>query len=240
MESNPEWEDLYERLQKLDATIAAVVQDVPVPSGLASRLATALAAAVEPLACAGAAGVGPGEVGGALAASARRAAGRWSWRCWLPSVAGVAAAAVVLVAALVHQRANEYSPSTVMERAVEMFNGELRQPESPWRETLAPRSHPFSAAVRLAGEVRWRPIAGLLGTPGLAYQMRLNDVTAVLYVLNRPVAGLPSEPSLRPARSTANCSACAWQENGLMYVLVVQGDWRAYQLFLDQPQGPLA
>jgi len=31
-----------------------------------------------------------------------------------------------------------------------------------------------------------------------------------------------------------------WQENGLMYVLVVQGDWRAYQFFLDLPQGPVA
>jgi len=228
LDADPDLEDLGQRLQKLDATIAGAIQDVSVPFGLKGRLLAKLNAAGE----------------AARSVSPRRPVlvprhvqlGRLAW---VPSLAGMAAAAVILVVGFLYQQSTQYSPATVMERGVELFNRDLRQPGPQWRDGLVPR-YPFSGSVRMCSDVRWRPVEGLLDAPGLAYRMDVNGLVAVLYVLARPVAGLPAAPPLRPARSTADCSTSAWQENGLMYVLVVQGDWRAYQLFLDLPLGPVA
>jgi hypothetical protein len=65
-------------------------------------------------------------------------------------------------------------------------------------------------------------------------------VRATLYVAHRDVPGLGSYPPAVPAAGgTAGYSAAAWQDGETLYVLVVEGDARAYRGLLNLSSGPL-
>jgi hypothetical protein len=88
--------------------------------------------------------------------------------------------------------------------------------------------------------VRWRAVSGVLDCRGVAYDLAdANGNRATLYVVRRTVAGVPTAPPSRPALSSGNCSTSAWQEGGLLYVLVVRGEASLYDRFLDLPRGPI-
>jgi len=228
---SPELEELHGRLQKLDATLAGAFQDIRAPAGLRERLLTGLAAAAPAYAT-------PGVLVAAAPLWRRRLGRKW------PLVAGAAvAAAILIVAAWLGQGAHcQYSAGDAMTLVIERFTsdsaqfggGQLVSAVSP------PRAYPMSCFVRWPAQTHWRPVGRLLDAAGVAYDMRSGEGWhATLYVLDCRLPDVPSVPPARPAHWTANCSAAAWQEQGLLYVVVVQGDWRAYQQFLDLPTGPV-
>ena len=64
--------------------------------------------------------------------------------------------------------------------------------------------------------------------------------SAALYVIDAEAAeGFDEAPALRPF-TTAGCCASSWQEGGLLYVLVVQGDPATYRAYLNLPRVPVA
>ncbi len=109
----------------------------------------------------------------------------------------------------------------------------------------------FSRAIWVPGrpwspaEIRFRKVSGLLGREGLAYDLRSAEgLRATLYVVPiHQAGGIPVEANLpvEPPRyeqtlRTGGYCAAAWQENGLLYLLVVHGDSaRAYYHFF-RPQ----
>lgn len=102
-----------------------------------------------------------------------------------------------------------------------------------------------SRAIRVSGPIRVRKIQGLLGREGLAYDLENRAGTrATLYVVPVQQAGavrvdeaVPAEPPRyeQTARTGGYCAA-AWQEKGLLYMLVVYRDSRRsyYQFFVPQ------
>jgi hypothetical protein len=230
----------FARLQKVDAVVAGAVHDVPVPTGLASRLLAAMAAqaALQPL-------VNPPAEPDRLAAtivSTRKAASAWHRaRPWMFSVAG-AIAALLLVGVSLFQRAEvEYSPASVLEAAVDFFNNDSHEQGRLLSAARPPWGFPVSRYVHLPGETRWRKVGTLLESGGVAYELGgVGNVRATLYVVRRTVSGLPDQPPTRPVYGTARCFSAAWQEGQLLYVLVVVGEGNDYQRLVNVPQGPLA
>ena len=240
--ANPELADLYDRLQLLDAKLGATFRDVPVPEGLEQRLLDRLAAArAQQAASAPAAETAfPPDI--VVSPRPKRISRR------LAVVAGgsLSAAAVVLVAAWIGGvfRAEPYDGQAVLNEAIERFNERFNE-ESPVSmdgvpgTLLAGKALPTNWIRQVPG-MRWRPIKGFLGCDGVAYDyMVRGKVQATLYVVDRQVTGLPSRPSFQPGFSTAGCSASAWIEKGLVYVLVVRGDASTYRRFIAR-RGPLA
>lgn len=102
-----------------------------------------------------------------------------------------------------------------------------------------------SRAIRVSGPIRVRKIQGLLGREGLAYDLENPAGTrATLYVVPVQQVGavrvdeaVPAEPPRyeQTARTGGYCAA-AWQEKGLLYMLVVYRDSRRsyYQFFVPQ------
>jgi hypothetical protein len=216
------WDDAFARLQKLDAVLAGAFQDVSVPAGLAARILDRVSPADQ-------------QCEASPPVRRRKRYVRYSLG------ALTAAAATLLVAAwLFGNRPGDYTASAVLENAVALFNSQPQEEGQLIAQRSPPWSYPFSSAIRALPRARWREISGFLGTSGVAYDLTdASGTRATLYVVKRSVPALSGAPPMRPAYSTANCSAAAWKEGSLLYVLVVQGGAGSYQNFFDAPRWPL-
>lgn len=102
-------------------------------------------------------------------------------------------------------------------------------------------SFPFSQQIARFGDVRWRGVERFLGRHGVAFELRSpSGVRGTLFVVKllggarAPVisaAGIPHRPTLHNAGS-GGLTTAIWQEQGHLFVLVVDGDERAYRHFL--------
>ena len=112
----------------------------------------------------------------------------------------------------------------------------------PLSEKPAPADYPPSRMVIIGGHTRWRAINGFLGRRGVAYRLPALAGAAprsTLWIRPARQGELGAMPALPPF-TTAGCCASAWQEEGLLYVLVVQGDVATYQGYLNLPREPIA
>lgn len=215
--SDPAVEDLYSRLQKIDVAVAGALLDVSLPVGARQRLLARLESVPAP-------------------ASVRHR----RVRLWAFLVTGAVAASLVLAVGLFRRDPSVLTPSQAIEEAALFFHGEPASKGVLLTADNPPRGFPFSSALLPRAEIRWRRIAGLLKTTGVAFDMANEaGVRATLYVVNKHIDGLPDTPSSDPVHGTANTSVAAWQEGGRVYLLVVQGDTTAYQSFLDPPRWPV-
>ena len=102
-----------------------------------------------------------------------------------------------------------------------------------------PGDFPISPDIARFTKVRWRKVESFLEGGAVAYDLPSRGGRATLYVTNCTIAGLPPFPPPLPSLSTGGNSAAAWQSDGLLYVLVVQGDAQTYADYLDHSHGPL-
>jgi len=242
LQTDPELERQYRWLQRLDQSVADAFRDVAVPPGLAERILARLAAErsmnapiVEE----------PPEAdrrSESVAVAARW--GRRISRRWLVGgVASVAAAAVVLVAVCVHLiRPPPLGSAELGPLAIEFFIADEGHGGGVlFNEAAPPSAYAFSPALAWFPETTsWRWVEGFLDGKAVAYDTSWpTGERATLYVLRRRATGLAAVPSPMPAFSTHGCSTTAWQADGLLYVLVVEGGPRAYRRCLASPPGSL-
>lgn len=238
--AHPELEQIYGRLQRLDGKLAQTYRDVPVPECLAERIVARLEAtrgrplgseeSTAPAAAPTAESPAPTAV--------RRVSRRAIWAA-VASV-GTMAAAVLLVAILNRPGPVEITRETAVAEAIQHFGAQMS--ELDWRssEVKSPSRYPFSREVLPVAHMRWAPLHGFLGRDGVVYEMvAANGTRAALYVVADAPANLPSLPPRLPAIFTAQRSASAWQSEGLLYVLVVDGSPQRYQQVLDIRRGPV-
>ena len=209
--ADPELEKLYQRLQQVDATLAGLFRDVPVPEGLQERLA----ARIEP------------------APSVVREPSRFSRRRMLTG--GLVGAAVVFISAVclyVMRPSPSYTPAMVLGQAIDVFTSPAgATAEFPNKGVSA--NHPITSAVAAPLKPRWRPIRDFLGRRGVAYDLTIGASRAVLYVFNSPVKGLSPNRPTKSQHTTQGCAAAAWIEGERMYVLVVEDDRpQVFKIFL--------
>ncbi|OHB68403.1 MAG: hypothetical protein A2V70_17175 [Planctomycetes bacterium RBG_13_63_9] len=240
--ADPRLKDLFGRLQRLDATLAASFCDVPIPEGLQQRLLDRLAAARAELAVSSEAeetpAAEPPRPAARVADTPRRGSRRWM----LATAGALSAAAALLVAVWIGLFDSEdYTEQAVLDEAIQFFSDESDKPPEQGRllEVQPPPSgYPMSRAIAQVPGVRWRSIRAFRGRTGVAYDMSLGGTEATLYVVLPPVVGLAARPGNDPGHRTAGSSASTWVEGGRMYVLVVRGDVPDYERFLRR-HGPL-
>jgi hypothetical protein len=198
----------------IDACLTKAFRDVPVPDDLAQRLLAGLAL-VQP----------------------RRS------RRWLLVAGGMLTAAASLLLALWLNAPGEepFSQQYALDQAIQSFTLGFEGPGYSLATRAAPQEYPLSQWVACIHGVTWRHLGNFVGGSGVVYDLPGPAGThGTLYVVARKgIEDLDTAPSLSPY-TTANCNASAWQEDGLLYVLVVQGDTSAYKGFLNLPRTPVA
>jgi len=253
MAASPELDDLYERLQRLDAALAAAFRDVPVPRGLQERILARLAQAV-PAASGETSGPAvPPEAsspevsvcvsaGSPAANTAAIAPGirRRRWIAWLGAAAAVAAS--LLVAVWLDWGPGPLGEDVDWNAAIVRFGADLQNGDfgSGRSAETAPSQYPLSLAIVPYPGTTWRPVQDFLGRSGIAYDLQdAWGFRATLYVV-QATAHLPDAPDLyQPVLATGQCAVLAWQEGNLVYVLVVQGAGGEYRRFLNVSGGPV-
>jgi hypothetical protein len=241
----------FREIERADGLIRAAMQDVAVPAGLAqrlldrledarreSRLASSAAHVALPVPAERGMSGGVGQATFRPAAAVRR---RFPYRAgWLASLAAGVAAALLLAVWLWPKRVEPLTPAAVREAAAAMFTAESPAAGFLLSEKAPPPDYPLGHDVLKMPDARWRWVAGFLGGDAVAYELvGPGGGRATLYVAHRTVDLLPSLPPDVPHSMTAGCSAAAWQQEGLLYVLVVEGDAGVYRSFLDRSRGPL-
>ena len=101
-----------------------------------------------------------------------------------------------------------------------------------------PKATRSAAHVHRLPRTTWRPVYGFLNRSdlnGVAYDLILRGTTATLYVVPARVSHLPAAPPERLGIVSGGRAVASWQENGLLYVLVVHGNEQAYQSFIKRP-----
>jgi hypothetical protein len=236
----PELAELRRRSKRLDDTLRRALRDVPVPEGFAQRILLCLGETpTEEMKTA--------EVHrprAAATAPPRRAADvsprSLSRRRWMFASAGAVAVAAIVAGWLCFWTSNRYTVAQVLEQADSQFADNAPQGERISQEVL--ESYPPGMDIRRPPGTRWRKVDAFLGREAVAYEMSTKEGTrATLFVVRygRPIAGLEASPPGRPQRATGGRASAAWQADGMLYVLVVAGDWRDYRSF-RQPVRPIA
>jgi hypothetical protein len=233
LEHDPEAQIAYQRVQKWDAAVAAAMDEVSVPAGLAERILDHLNAA-DSVPTSGDVGLGtiamdPVELDKRVPEGPRR----WSHRQAL--AVGSSLAAALLLAAFVGIFWQPRSSSPVEKIAEEWL-----QQLGPWQNIQrAPHDFPVSGAV-VASPTAWQRVGNVASGRGMAYQLKNAQAgAAMLFVVKLSVAGSPPAPPLSPQSTTGGKAIGYWQIGGLLYVLVVEGDERSYREFVNSVRRPL-
>jgi hypothetical protein len=202
---------------------------VPVPDGLAERLLERLAAGSD-LHCP------------TVEPAHDRFGGRRRVSHILRLAGLLAAAAAIAVGVWLHGGGSTNpSEQQVLDEAIRCFMANA-EPGAIGSKTISPTGYPWSQWIVQVAGTRCRALDGFLGRPGVAYDLPgLGGVHAVLYVVCpcHPLEGYPTSPAGRPF-TTAGCCASAWQENGLLYALVVKGETASYEAYLNLAVEPVA
>jgi hypothetical protein len=246
MAANPELEKVLDRIEQLDGKIAAAFQDVSVPPGLIQRVLDRLSHAWIGIPASNQSNVKadrPTNLDDPYKAASSPPQGRQKVsRRRLLVAGGLLSAAVVLFLALWlnWHNAEGYTEQTVIDEAIRFFEADTAHGRTSLAEKSPPKAYPFSRAVIFSQGICWREIRDFLGRAGIAYDLpSLKGPRATLYVIKQSVEGLGNEPQYRPF-TTGGFSTSAWQEGGLLYVLVVQGEPNTYQNYLNLPRSPVA
>ena len=220
---DPRLEELYERVQQTDATIAAAFCDVPVPDGLDRRILDRLAAAKADVPVA------------EPAAVVKRRTRRW----FLGAGIGTTVAAAAVIVAVAHWPVDPpLSAPQVMQLAIKEFNKDWKDAQGPEGQAItdgASREN-FPISRYVIPPAQWRHVK-FLESQGVAYDMVVGRRKATLYVVPYKLPGLRTTPARGSELGTAGCVTSAWSHDGLLYVLVVRGGERDYELFV--PRGDL-
>jgi hypothetical protein len=222
--ADPRLRAMRDRLERIDRSIGAAFRDVPVPEGLADRILQQL-----PLQSPQAEAAPPAAPPGELPSAPRRRSRRW----WVAGSVVAALGLSLLVAfgiPFMRLEPLDGAGRRLEQQAMEFF----QQDDGGAVLDAAPEDFPFSDRVHWFGELRCRRVEGLAGRAAVAYDFSgPRGERATLYVLRSHAKNLPSEPP-RPF-SSQDLSVGAWQTDGWVYVLVVQGPRPSYQGLLASP-----
>jgi hypothetical protein len=246
MAANPQLGTISDRIELLDGKIAAAFQDVPVPPGLFQRVLDRLSHKQIDIPASNQSNPTPDKPVDVdapynAAPSAVKAKRRSSRRRLLVAGGLISAAGLLFIALWLNfHNLESYTEQSIIDEAICFFEADSTHDRTLLSERTPPKTYAFSRAVIFSKDICWREIRVFLGRSGIAYDLPgIGGVRATLYVVKQSADGLGNEPLYRPF-TTGGFSASAWQEDGLLFVLVVQGEPSSYQNFLNLPRGPVA
>lgn len=234
LETDAEAQRLRQRVEQADRRIAAAMQAIESPAGLADRLLVRLAQTQDSV---------PVEL--PQAADTHRAGSRIRRRALLATGVAAAAAAVMIAIQLWPKPEEPWTAEQLLEAAIGLYTRDARTGNRPLAEH--PNDLPPSDdLVRFPPNTQWRWIdEGLADSDVAAYDIELFPggprATQYAFDPNAEVTGLPDAPPPVPSTpTTQGVCAAAWQHRGVVYVLVVEGGPREYRQFLRNRGGEFA
>jgi hypothetical protein len=240
IEQDPSLGKRLSRIQQTDEQLARAFRNVPAPADLQERLLQRLA-----LHDADDANISESEAPQPAATGRPGSHGkRGSYRLLWMSMAAVAAsiaAALFFLPPAVQDEATH--PEKLLEDAVAFFHADAGLPGTLVSDEAPPAQFAASADVLHIAAARWRKINDFLGKPAVAYDLvGPHGEEATLYVAQRRLARLEfiTMPSAVPWLATGGVAATCWQNDDLLYVLVVAGDREQYDAFVRQPGSTIA
>jgi hypothetical protein len=252
---------VFGRSQRLDRRIAATMRDVPVPAGLVERLLARLPApaaidraelpqqetssvAMPAIATAldNANTIAAADDPHAASPTAPPVAPRrFSRRAW--SAAAVAACGLVAAAFAAFWRPHTpLSAANLVEECGD-WSAQIWQ-QARWNPLPSAASgltkYPLSPAIRVRA-LAWTDVSSIVGEDAVAYDISIGGHRAALFVIPSGDSVADPVPPVQPQSSTGGQMIGCWQAGGMVYVLVVEGDARAYQnLVRPSAQPPFA
>lgn len=235
----------FERTQLWDAKVAAAMQQVEAPAGLAARLLTALASS-EPAGSTRLPGVAKAlqshaasdaEVAVQLPSERQNSEAppaRWSRRQWMGTFTTVAAALALSLVLNSVLRTGEDEP-------LENFAGAWQKALGPdWRDMQqAPGGFKLPPHGLVGTPTGWQWIDSQMQVQGVAYQLKnAQGATATLYVVHLDRPDDPTDPPQHP-QSTSVWAVGYWRKGKNVYVLVTR-DEATYRRFINPSPAPLA
>jgi hypothetical protein len=229
---------LFERIQRLDERIAAATHDVPVPAGLAERILARFERDVlETRIVANESS--PREVAAEAVAPVRRRSRKRTWSVIAVAVSLFLAVSLVTFWPRHHQLTDELlrSDSGACTWYADLSDRAEWTPLGPHERGLA--EYPFPNSVRATAN-GWTYASETVGQPAVAYRLATGRHAALFVIPSNDFDGR-STPLSKPQYSTGGWTIGWWQSEGMVYVLIVEGDERTYQDLLNSAaQGPLA
>jgi hypothetical protein len=219
--------------------VAEAFRDVPLPEGLSDRIMARLAAATNGKKAAVADPKPQGPPIEEPTAEQSRPEARVRLKWVLAGAVSAAVAASLIVAIVLRSGQQQVADSqTVLDGAGEFFRSDREAKSQLVSEAEPPEAYPTyrGFGVHRFPQIRWRNIRGFLGRSGVAYDLNAPRMPpATLYVVKcaKPIPGLPNAVPRAPMSTTGGQAVSAWQQGGLLYVLVIE-DSRAYRSFLPR------
>jgi hypothetical protein len=242
---HPEIRQRYERIRDFDAQLADLFLDVPIPQGLAEQIKATINPEGEPggrpdavpsvlLWSAAAGETRPSETG---IPRRRVISRRWFYVAGGALLGSAVALLVMLFIGL--GKTEPYTHEAACEEAIRFFEHDSAVKGILFENQTPPEEFAFSRSIIESRGIRWRKVASFLGREGVAFDLPSGGGgRATLYVVPLAIEGISSLPSPYPF-TTGGCAADVWQEEGHLYVLVVEGDRQNFNSFL-KPRSPLA
>lgn len=211
------------RVQGWDAQLVAAMEDVPVPAGMSQRLLSAVRS-TEP------------STSEEQVVPAKRRESRVSRRVWGAGVVSVIATSLLIAFLLVP------APKTFVESAtlIDEMRLELPQLDDAWQASLAdaPRTeYRFDDVALAATPRRWRRLETSLDGQAIVYDISSpgrKRAFVVVMQAGQVESDMASFPSREPLSNTEGICLGAWQRNGLIYVLVVDGTPARFGSFVKE------
>ncbi len=212
------------RVQAWDRQLSPALDDVPIPAGLADRLLAAVTAEISQAESSTI--VAPAKPEGSV--SRRRAL--WG----IGMVAGIAAS--LLLAIFLRPTPTIYLESAAL---LDEIRQELPALSDQWSTELASAAatHPVDDLALAASARRWQLFDTSLDRQAVVYDLALpGRKRAMLIVMKRDrvESDLPSMPARGPLSNTEGVCLGAWQRDGLIYVLVVEGTPARFGSYLKE------
>ncbi len=218
--NDPELSHRLDSILTWDAQLAEAMRDVAIPPGLAGQILQSLEDAT------------PRPVPAPVAASRNRRGRRFAWF----SVAAGIGVAAALIAVVVFRSLPEMNPEGLRSIARDRSMANLGSLPAGWTagERSFPERFPYSRELFSSPQARWRWVADFAPAEAVAYDIPLgNGRKATLYVVRcRSDAPLPTRVPSVPQMQTLGLAMSAWQGDGVVYVVVVEGDQRDYRALL--------
>jgi hypothetical protein len=242
--TDPAARKVFDRIQRFDRRLSEATRDVPVPVGLAERI----------MACLESNSVEPGVVERAIdlehdgdsatsathVAPVRRRMGRRSWL-----LAATAASVLVAAAFTFWPRPAELTAQRLLENSGDWAR-KLWNVPAKWTSLPAGQRElagfPMPQVINALAS-RWADVGDDVEWRAVAYDVspRGGPRAMLLVIKDGEIDEGGPSPTASPQSTTGGLMIGCWQGQGVVYVLVVEGDERSYKNLLKAaPMRPFA
>ncbi|MCA9175057.1 MAG: hypothetical protein KDB14_11295, partial [Planctomycetales bacterium] len=222
-----ELQELARRSEQLDGSIRHMLNEAPVPAGLAERLERQLGLAPQSLdSSAISEQPSSDDLGEQDTLVTPRDRGQQRRAFWAAALVGCAAAIATMI--WLAGPSPSLTPNELASQA-DQWAQQWSSAEFAWQTGAAPAERPLSPHVKFPVDAAWRT-ASLAGDEQAVVYRRQG---AELLVLQADIQPLNPMPPWAPQFRTGSRRIGVWGGNGLVYVLVVQGDEQRYRALLQ-------